>query len=300
VKALVLSGGGSKGSWQAGVLTRLLGEEGQYYEVICGVSVGALNGAFLAQYPLGREREASFDLGNLWRAVETSKIYKRWFPFGRLHALWRGSAYNSEPLADWVSTALDTKRIQTSGRKLRVGAVSLTTGEYRLFGEDYPELTQAVLASASFPAALCPVSMEGELWSDGGIKEITPLQGAIALGASHVDVVLCSPKSTTTPFPADANAISVAMRTIDLMSDEILNDDLAKTAMVNQLVEAGACNDKRLVTIRVFRPEKNLIESSLDFSNDKMRALLDQGYAAASRWESLLAPRLVPLLGEPG
>lgn len=288
MKVLVLSGGGSKGAWQAGVLARLLQEEGQRYDAICGVSVGALNGAFLAQYPLGQEVTAARDLVKLWEAVDTGRVYKRWFPFGRLHALWKGSAYNSAPLQSWVREALDPAKVQVSGRKLRVGAVSLTTGKYRLFDESYPDLAGAVLASSSFPAMLAPVPLEGELWSDGGIKEITPLGGAIALGASHVDVVVCSPTATTGSFDPEANAISVAIRTIDLMSDEILNNDLAKAHMVNCLVKAGADGGHRIVSGRIFRPQKNILEDSLDFSNATMCRLLEEGYKAASRWEPLL------------
>jgi predicted acylesterase/phospholipase RssA len=46
--ALVLTGGGARGSYQAGVLAGLV-ETGRTYDIICGTSIGAINGALLAQ-----------------------------------------------------------------------------------------------------------------------------------------------------------------------------------------------------------------------------------------------------------
>ncbi len=46
MKALVLSGGGAHGAYEAGVATSLLARE--TYDVICGVSIGAVNAALIA------------------------------------------------------------------------------------------------------------------------------------------------------------------------------------------------------------------------------------------------------------
>lgn len=57
MKALVLSGGGGKGSYQAGAIKYLLGERRENYDIITGTSVGALNGSFLSMYSTGKEIE---------------------------------------------------------------------------------------------------------------------------------------------------------------------------------------------------------------------------------------------------
>ena len=56
-RAVVLGGGGSRGSYQIGVWQAML-ELGLEYHVVTGTSVGALNGALMAQ----REFEAAYDL----------------------------------------------------------------------------------------------------------------------------------------------------------------------------------------------------------------------------------------------
>lgn len=50
-KAVVLGGGGSRGSYQVGVWKALL-ELGFDYEIVTGTSVGALNGALMVQKAL--------------------------------------------------------------------------------------------------------------------------------------------------------------------------------------------------------------------------------------------------------
>src|SRR2546430_5001081 len=48
-RALVRSGGGAKGSWQVGACQHLILERGLWFDVIAGVSAGAVNAATLAQ-----------------------------------------------------------------------------------------------------------------------------------------------------------------------------------------------------------------------------------------------------------
>ncbi|OGW39560.1 MAG: hypothetical protein A2Y97_11820 [Nitrospirae bacterium RBG_13_39_12] len=48
-RALVLAGGGARGAYQAGMLQELVINKGLDFQILRGVSVGALNAAFLAQ-----------------------------------------------------------------------------------------------------------------------------------------------------------------------------------------------------------------------------------------------------------
>lgn len=281
MKALVLSGGGSKGAYQAGALCHLLGERQTSYDALCGVSVGSLNAAFLAQYQAGEEQVASIELSRLWESLDDSKVYKSWCFFGRLAALWKTSLYNSEPLQKLVRSSLDMKRVRASKKLLRVGAVGLSSGRFKLFDEQYVDVPSAVLASAAFPGMLCPIELEGELWTDGGVREITPLKAAIDLGATEIDVVVCSPENPPMRIPGSPSTLTVAERSIDLMGDEILSNDLKVALMYNKMVAAGYEAEKRHIDIRVIRPRSILIENSLDFTPRKLRDMYARGYLDA-------------------
>ena len=124
MRALVLSGGGCKGAFQVGALQHLMVNLKKQYDVYCGVSVGAINCAHLAMYPKSEGVTAAMDLHELWKNLETKKVYKRWFPFGKLHALWKKSIYNSKPLKQMMHRELDKPRMRNSGCRLRISRCS--------------------------------------------------------------------------------------------------------------------------------------------------------------------------------
>ncbi len=80
--AIVLSGGGAKGSFQVGALKRLY-ELGIRPSILAGTSVGALNAAKLAE----DQPDSMHDLECLWLQLKTNKDmwgYQRWFNTARL------------------------------------------------------------------------------------------------------------------------------------------------------------------------------------------------------------------------
>jgi len=284
MKALVLSGGGSKGAYEVGALKYLLVDLCNKYDLVAGVSVGALNAAFLAMFPVGQEVQAYKALEDLWNGLDNSKVYKTWFPLSYIETLWKPSVFNSKPLQDTVHAKLDPKKVLNSGRKLRVGATGLDTGEYKVFDETYPNIQDAVLASSAFPAMLLPISLEGQLWTDGGVRSITPLKAAIQAGATEIDVVLCSPAGDKSKaFTGKTTALAVAARAIDLMCDQIEENDLVVCDLVNQLVAAGKAPDKKFISIRIVRPDSVLADNALDFTPSLLQKMQKVGYEDAKR-----------------
>lgn len=279
MRALVLSGGGAKGAYQVGVLKRWMLEQKRDYRIVSGVSVGALNGAALCQAPLGSPELAYRYLEGIWSRVENKKIKKWWFGWW-LAALWKSSVYNSKPLEDWVHTELDPDSIRNSGRELQVGVVSQNTGRYVVATQRAAELCKWVLASASFPVFFKPIDIEGESWTDGGVRDVTPVIEAIRVGATEIDVIMCSNPELPKPWdPKGKNAIDVALRTIDLMTDEIIRGDIRVTGMWNELAELTP--KYRNVKINIQQPSVYLTDDSLDFDPKKVRRMMDRGYADA-------------------
>jgi len=281
MRALVLSGGASKGAYQFGALKYLMGDLNIKYDIHCGISVGALNSAMLGMFSKEENNKSLEFMSEQWNKVDTSKIYKRWFPFGRLHALWKSSLYNSEPLQKWVKGYLDIELLNSSNKQIVVGAVSLSTGEYRLFNQNYANFVEAVIASASYPGVLCPAHMENQIWSDGGVKEITPLKAAIDLGATDIDIIICAPEQNHTSFSNKPNSIDVLKRTIDLMTDEIVKDDVEKAILYNKLVLCGQAPGKKLINLNIIRPDYNPTEDSLNFSQEEIQKMIKHGYKDA-------------------
>lgn len=272
MRALVLSGGGSKGAYEVGAVQHLMGQLKRQYEIYSGVSVGAINCAVLAQFNTGKEDFAASELARLWEGLGHSKIYNYWFGW-HLAALWKPSLYDSKPLQKVVRASLKAEAIKNSGKSLCVGAVSLETGDYRQFDENYEGIVDAVLASSAFPALLTPVEMGGVLWTDGGVRSNTPIKSAIALGATSIDVVMCSPPKVKT-LGGKVKTLNIAVRAIDLLTDTVNNYDLDKALLYNRLVRAGAEAVKKEIEITVIRPSEELTEDLLNFDSkvlDRMR-----------------------------
>lgn len=287
-KALVLSGGGSKGAYQVGVLKHILGTASIDYQIFCGVSVGALNAMALAMFPSGQEKEALQKILNIWENVETKDVRKRWFPFGVLHALWKPSLYNSSPLKDLVQKEFNADALKSSGKKLAVGAASLTTGNYQIFFEDNPQIVDCVLASSSFPTMLTPVEINGELWTDGGVRDVTPIKAAIDMGATEIDVIMSSHDvEKMKNIDDDPNTIDVAVRTLEILTDEVIENDIKVANLINELVNAGLRPDKKKISIRLIRPSSPLPGASLDFENKDIAKMIDLGLndAQKANWQ---------------
>lgn len=281
MKALVLSGGGSKGAYQAGALKYILGTLRVNYDIFCGVSVGAINVAHLGMYPTGQEKESIKTLTKLWSELDNSKIYKRWWPFGRWHSMWKQSFFDSSPLRDLLMEKIRLDKIRESGKQVNVGCVSLSSGKYTIFNQDFDYFIQAVLASASFPGMLTPVSFLNQLWMDGGMKELSPIKAAIDAGADEIDAIITSPKNRTKRFIENPTTVDVLKRAIDVSTDKIMANDIEKVEMHNRLAQAGF-SDKKIVKLNILRPDTNLIEDLLDFSPNKIADMMQRGLLDAT------------------
>ena len=76
--ALVLSGGGVNGAWEAGViygLTHYGNPENYQWDVVTGVSAGAINSAGLGVWAPGEEVEGSENLAELWSNLKSEDVY---------------------------------------------------------------------------------------------------------------------------------------------------------------------------------------------------------------------------------
>lgn len=277
MRALVLSGGGSAGSWQVGAAKYLIEDLGLTYDIICGVSVGAINASYLAMSPPAQLKQGFLTLWNLWYNIQDSTVKKNWCPFRELSGLWTDSIYNSQPLIDLIHSSIDLTKIRASGVKTAVSAVQIATGKYVTFTQDDDSFVDGILASSAFPMGLVPPVIDGYKYTDGGVRHSVPIKEAIQLGATDLDVIICGPKMPTTPFD-DMNTVTFGLRCFDYMTDQMVISDMKMAFMYNKLVSAGLAPDKKLLNIKVLQPQADLPNSSLSFDTDTMRSLMEQGY----------------------
>ena len=80
-RALCLSGGANKGVYEAGLLYGLAHSdkaEDYFYDVVTGVSAGAINAGAVAVWPKEDTVKMTEWLGDLWKGIKTSDVYEPW------------------------------------------------------------------------------------------------------------------------------------------------------------------------------------------------------------------------------
>lgn len=182
--AFVLSGGGNLGAVQVGMLRALL-EHDIRPDLIVGCSVGALNGAALADMPTieGVER-----LEKVWRAVDGNDLMPRNLLPNAVALARKGeSIHDNEGLRNLFNEAMGARSFDELSVPFQCVATDVI-GVREVWFEKGP-LVNAVLASAAMPALYPSVEIDGVKYLDGAIVNDVPLTRAVELGATTLYIL---------------------------------------------------------------------------------------------------------------
>lgn len=272
-RALVLSGGGARGSFQVGMLRNLVLERELDFQVIRGVSVGSLNAAVLAMAPTDGGEAASLaalkdrvvELEGLWRNEirGNHSVYKE--RTGGFAGLIAGAdSLNSfAPLEALIKRHASPQALKESGRDFKVGTVSLVSSLYQEWGPDDDRFLQMLLASSAIPVVFPfqRVKAFGEnpkdVLVDGGVRNVSPLSSAFKAGAEEIYLLLASkvlpdpkekdgvPPTATMKHDYDrwddnwlgtkVDGLDVLKRTVDILTDEVYLDDIRNAIKWNKV-----------------------------------------------------------------
>jgi NTE family protein len=288
-RALVLSGGGSKGAFEVGALSYLL-ERGNFdFQIVTGTSVGALNAAYLGQARNHRElRELGQELKQLWLKIKGNSDLFQSGIFGNLwRLLFHNTLYNPLGLKRLIYDKIVPARLFHSRIVVKVTVVSFESGELLCVDSRRPELQpdflSYVLASASIPFFFPPVSIAGHHWYDGGLRDLTPLSAAIKESPDEIVVITTFPVNPSLqpvlPSSKPGSALKVILRTMEILLSEISVNDLQLAQAINKAW--WRYPGKKPIPIRIIAPPKPLTGDSLNFDAGQIRTNLTAGYEAA-------------------
>lgn len=183
--AFVLGGGGVLGAVEVGMLRALL-ERGIVPDQVLGTSIGALNGALLAQDPTLAVVDR---LGELWRgAAQSRRVYgDRPLRTVRRALTTRTHVYSAKPLTQLLADELGDVTFADLAVPLQVCAASIERAAEHWF--DSGPVVDAVVASAAVPGLLPPARVGDEHFLDGGIVNSIPVGRAVRTGATRVFVL---------------------------------------------------------------------------------------------------------------
>lgn len=282
--ALVLSGGGGKGAFQVGAEKFLREELGYSWDVIGGVSVGALNGTMLAMEKYER-------LESIWKTINKKAVYSGKFNLITLWKLFRGakSIYNNGPLAAIVDREVHPEKIV---KELRIGTVSLNSGRYTVYNGDDPNIKRAVLASTVVPVIWPPqyVSRECQMMVDGSLRRFSPIGDVLDTEPEEVVIINCWPKHPPALSVPPRNILDIAIRALDISSAGIIYSDIHEFNNINHSVREAAKHGITLTNTKgkPYKEYKNLIIEPtehlgwvLDFSHESVERSMEMGWNRA-------------------
>ncbi len=227
--ALVLSGGGARGAYQAGVLQGLL-EHGlvsrdvSSFDILVGSSAGSINSGLLAAFADQFARGADA-LTQIWSSIEAKDVFRTDITsLGRIGARWAWdlsfggatrhvqpkSLLDTAPLRKLLSAKIPLGRIDGNVergalRALAIPATDLYASNGVLFVHAAPAVelwtrarwsiertrieVEHLMASSAIPVFFPSVPIGGRHFGDGSIRNTAPLSHAIHLGAERIVAV---------------------------------------------------------------------------------------------------------------
>ncbi len=232
--ALLLSGGGNRGAVQAGAALALF-ESGFVPDLVIGVSVGAINGAYLASYP---DVAGAARLTEIWRRLDGRDLFGTRFP--RMRAvvalvLGRRSAYTNTGLRALIERELPSWRFEDTAVPFAATATHLESGTARTLASG--DMVAAVLASAAVPAHLPPVKVDGEWLIDGAISDPLPLH--IAAGRGIARAVVIEPGYACACPRVYESGLSIVQQSISILARRCMEAELRTSRASFELIHLG-------------------------------------------------------------
>lgn len=284
--ALVLSGGGAKGAFQMMAEKYAREQKGYRWDIIAGVSVGALNGMLLAMEKYARLEE-------LWWSITREQVMT-----GKLNfwtalkiALGAKSVYSNDPLWEIIQREYEPEKIAAD---LRVGTVSLRLGKYVQFTPADPGFARAVLASTAIPLVWDPVEVSPNFpdMVDGGVRTISPLGDVLDSNPDEIVIIHCDPSEPPVHLSPFKNALDIGIHVVELMLNEIMQNDIREFVRIDKNVREAAAKGGQISSpkgkvykafnYKLIEPDE-ILGDTLDFSREVIRMRMDAGWESARK-----------------
>lgn len=288
---IVLSGGGSRGAYEAGIIhylrTDLKKRLGRHVpiDIVTGTSVGAINAAFMAATHADPDTQPE-QIAAAWRALRIEELIslsaRDAFRAARLMlggdpappspgSYRYGGMLDTSGLERFVLRTIPWRGIESAlrGRHLHAISVSAThvgTGHTVVFlssAEPVPREwsrdpfvrhraarigPRHVLASAAIPMLFPAVKIGDEFFTDGGLRQNTPMSPAIRLGADRLLLISLRhvapepaviQRERTEAYPKPLFLAGKALNALMLDHTEY---DLQRMQRINLILEAGVAS----------------------------------------------------------
>lgn len=296
-KALVISGGGSKGAFAGGVAQYLMTQEHRKYDLFIGTSTGSLMVSHLA---LGMLDELKL----LYTTVNQESIFSN-NPFvikknagekvvtiNHLNTLWNflngrktfGESKNLRKLILDNVTREMYENIKKNKKEVIVTVSNLTANqiEYKSSNDSsYEDFCDWIWGSCNYVPFMSLLEKNKQQYADGGFGALVPIRQAILMGATEIDAIILETEVSQINRLPSKNPFSLLFDVFEFM--------LAHVEKHNITIGKLAANSKN-VKLNLYYTPTVLTTNSLVFDQKLMAKWWDSGYEYAhSKREELMS-----------
>lgn len=236
-KALVISGGGSKGAFAGGVAQFLMEEKQNEYDLFLGTSTGSLMVSHLA---LGKIDS----LRDLYTSVNQNTIFsnnpffikkihgEKVITINHFNTIWNfingrktfGESKNLRKLIQENITEKMYHEIKENDKEVVVTVSNLSTNkvEYKSINEcSYTDFCDWIWASCNYLPFMSLLEKDNCQYGDGGFGCLVPIREAIIRGAKEVDAIILETEVTQLNRLKSKNAFSLLFDVFDFMLEHV-------------------------------------------------------------------------------
>jgi NTE family protein len=283
-----ISGGGAKIGFAVGVL-EVMEEHGIKIDLAYGISSGSMctaalcyaDVAFLKKTLLGIRKR-----NDVLRRQWAKAVWTLMTGWGKADGWFEMNTMRRK---------LDTLPYDQPRMKGVVGYVKLQSGNIEYKSSDSvskKDFLDAVQASCSIPVYMQTQRVGMDNYVDGGVRDVLPLKRLLKdpLKVNEVHVVCLSPLTTPPEDKTYKNIAQVAVRSLDLLVNEVLQNDYDYAVLINKLLDHKHLLSRDLQSwlagkrkIKLFRylPTKTICETT-DFRTEMIQKGIDHGREIAA------------------
>jgi predicted patatin/cPLA2 family phospholipase len=287
MRALVISGGGSKGAFGGGIAEYLINDLDRNYEILIGTSTGSLLIPQLAIGHVDNIRAAYTNVNQedvykicpfLVKKDKSGNLYTKINHFNTLKMFLKGKKTFGDH-SNLLKTIRRTfsedefEKLKASQKKVIVCVAnfSLNIIEHKYVADfNYEDFTEWMWISTSFVPFMAIVEKNGYEYADGGFGSLVPIEEAINAGATQIDVIVLNPKYSIPEKRTTNNAFDVIMRSLNFMHNRIGRYDIYIGHLTSVYDDSVSVNF-------IFTP-RLLTEHSFLFYAPKMQQWWQEGY----------------------
>lgn len=289
MKALVISGGGSKGAFAGGIAQYLIEEKKKEYELFVGTSTGSL---MLTHLALGKVEElkdiySNVDQHTIFSScpfkirIEKGHVSVGINHFNTVKNFIRGSKTFGESyhLREMIERNVKDEYLQAvkaSRKKLLVTVSNLTLNQVEfkdLEAHSFDDFRDFIWASSNFVPFMSLLVKNSYEYADGGFANLVPIREAIRQGATEIDAIILETEVTQLNRMPSKNPFSLITNLFNYMQIHIekYNISIGKLEARHQDVK-----------LNLYYTPTVLTTNTLVFRKEKMRQWWDDGFKHAA------------------